>query len=294
MTAATITSCCLVGVEPTAVRVEAHVTSGRPTFSLVGLPDTAVREAKERVRAAITSSGHPFPSGRVTVNLSPADVPKAGSAYDLPIALGVLAASRCIPHRPLTALGELGLDGTVRDVRGGLAAALVARREGTTCLLPAGAAAETSGRDDLVVRVVGSLAQAAAVLAGSEPGDTVPVRRPCADPVVPDLAEVRGQRAARRALEIAAAGGHHLLRRGSPGCGKTMLARALPGILPPLDDGQAQGSILIWAAAGLDRGDPRVAPFRSPHHSLSLAALIGGGSGVIAPGEAVLAHNGVL
>jgi magnesium chelatase family protein len=292
---ATVTSSALVGVQPRPVIVEAHVGAGKPGFVVVGLPDAAVREAKERVRAAFASSGHAFPNRRVVINLSPADLPKVGSAYDLPIALGVLAAASS-EYRAVTevvALGELGLDGSIKATRGGLGAALVAQRLGKRCLLPPGSAIETAGRDDLGVEAVSSLAQAIAVATGAEPGE--PVEAPLAqDGEVRDLAEVRGQHQARRALEVAAAGGHHLLLVGPPGAGKTMLARALPGILPPLRTEEAHEVSLAWAAAGLHRANPTVPPFRAPHHSASLPALIGGGSGVPQPGEAVLAHRGVL
>ena len=293
---ATITSSTIIGVEPHPVRIEAHVGGGsKPVFIIVGLPDAAVREAKERVRAAMASSGHEFPAKRVVVNLSPADLPKVGSAYDLPIALGVLAANGKLPHgaTDVVAMGELALDGTVRPARGGLSAALVAHELNRPCLLPLRSAAETAGREDLGVVGVRSLAHAMEVAAGTHPGDEID---PIAPRVVriPDLSDVRGQAGARAALEVSAAGGHHLLFRGPPGSGKTMLARTLPGLLPPLDNAESHEVALVWAAAGLPRPDPSVPPFRSPHHSASMAAFIGGGSGVPTPGEAVMAHRGVL
>jgi len=293
---ATITSSTIIGVEPYPVRIEAHVGGGsKPVFIIVGLPDAAVREAKERVRAAMASSGHEFPAKRVVVNLSPADLPKVGSAYDLPIALGVLAANGKLPHgaTDVVAMGELALDGTVRPARGGLSAALVARDLGRPCLLPLRSAAETAGREDLGVLGVRSLAHAMEVAAGTHPGDEIEAVSPRVVEI-PDISEVRGQSGARAALEVAAAGGHHLLFRGPPGSGKTMLARTLPGLLPLLDDRESHEVALVWAAAGMSRPDPSLPPFRSPHHSASMAAFIGGGSGVPTPGEAVMAHRGVL
>lgn len=292
---AAITSSAIIGVEPHPVRVEAHIGGGKAGFVIVGLPDAAVREAKERVRAAIASTSNAFPSKRVVVNLSPADVPKVGSAYDLPIALGVLAANGKLPPgaSDVVALGELALDGGVRAARGGLGAALVARDLGKPCLLPVRSVAETAGRHDLGVQAVRSLAHAMEVACGVHPGDDVEAIPP-QTVEIPDLAEVRGQSAARAALEVSAAGGHHLLFRGPPGSGKTMLARTMPGLLPPLDDQEAHEVALVWAAAGRPRPGPSVPPFRAPHHSASMAAFIGGGSGVPTPGEAVLAHRGVL
>lgn len=292
---AAITSSAIIGVEPCPVRVEAHVGGGSAGFVIVGLPDAAVREAKERVRAAFASTSNRFPSKRVVVNLSPADLPKVGTAYDLPIALGVLAANGKLPHgaTDVVALGELALDGTVRPARGGLGAALVARDLGRPCLLPSLSAAETAGRHDLGVRAVRSLAHAMQVAQGLDPGDDIEPSTPRAREI-PDLREIRGQSAARTALEVAAAGGHHLLFRGPPGSGKTMLARTMPGLLPPLSDREAHEAALVWAAAGRPRPDPAIPPFRSPHHSASMAAFIGGGTGVPTPGEAVLAHRGVL
>ena len=292
---ARVTSVALVGVEPRAVEVEVNVTAAQKAlFAIVGLPDTAVREAKERVRAAFRTCGKRFPGGKVVVNLSPADLPKAGSAYDLPIALGVLAAIdddfRSVAD--VVTLGELGLDGRVRPVRGGFGAALVGRQLGKRVLLPDESAADASSLAGSNVFGVASLGEA--VTAGL--GGGVPARPGPASPqsAGPDLSEVRGQLAARRALEVAAAGGHHLLMSGPPGVGKTLLARCLPGLLPPLDSDQQLEVGLAWAAAGLARFGEAAPPFRSPHHSATTPALVGGGSGVPVPGEVTLAHRGVL
>ena len=290
------TSVALVGVEPRPVEVEAHVTrAAQSKFILVGLPDTAIREARERVRSALVSSGHHFPSRCVVVNLSPADLPKSGSAYDLPMAISVLAASKLLPvsAQPVVALGELALDGSIRAVRGGLGAALVARSLGRPCLLPPESAAEAALLDGVDIRPVADLAAAVRATAGATATVAVPPA-PSLDEAELDLAEVRGQMAARRALEIAAAGGHHLLMTGAPGSGKTMLARRLPGVLPPLTPEEGFETALAWAAAGRPRGRIDCAPFRSPHHSATLAAIVGGGSGVPVPGEVSLAHRGVL
>lgn len=291
-----VTSVVLVGAEPRRVSVEVYVGGGQPRLVIVGLPDAAVREATQRVRAAIHASGYTFPGRNVIVNLAPADLPKGGSAYDLPIALGVLVASRAVPKQvaDVVALGELALDGQVRSVRGGLGAAMVAEGLGMRCLLPPESAAEAAALGDAgSVLAVNNLRDAVDVALGHQPGAPVPTL--VDDPThIADLAEVRGQLLVRRALEIAAAGGHHMLMTGPPGAGKTMLARCLPGILPRLTGAEVGETALTWAAAGVPRPDPTLAPFRSPHHSASLAALIGGGSGVPVPGETALAHKGVL
>lgn len=292
---ARVTSVALVGVEPRPVEVEVNVTPAHKSiFAVVGLPDTAVREAKERVMAAFRTSGKRFPGGRVVVNLSPADLPKGGSAYDLPMALGVLAAID-EPHRAVAdvvALGELGLDGRVRPVRGGFGAALVGRQRSLRVLLPAESAVDAASLVGAQVFGVATLGEAvAAGLGGGTAARPIPTSAP---PDGPDLSEVRGQLAPRRALEIAAAGGHNLLMAGPPGVGKTLLARCLPGLLPPLDPDEQLEVGLAWAAAGLSRFGESAPPFRSPHHSATTPALVGGGSGVPVPGEVTLAHRGVL
>lgn len=295
---ASVTSAALVGVRSEPVRVEVHVSGGgaetKPVFAIVGLPDTAVREARERVRSAVLASGFPFPRTRVTVNLAPADLPKVGSAYDLPIALGVLAAARSIPVDldGVVALGELALDGAVRGQRGGLAAGIVALDRDARCIVATDAASEAAlcGATVMGVR---SLGQAVAVALGDDPGE--PIDRPSqsGDPLV-DISAVRGQLQARRALEIAAAGGHHLLLSGPPGSGKTMLARSLPGILPDLTPDEALDVAQARSAAGRPPRHSSRPPFRSPHHSATPAAILGGGSGVPVPGELTLADRGVL
>lgn len=290
---ASTTSVVMVGAEPRAVRVEAHVGGAKEAFKLSGLPDTAVREAKDRVRAAVASSSMHFPNRWITVNLAPADLPKGGADYDLPIALGVLGAAQAIPPRPVVALGELALDGTVRAGRGTLGAAIVAARLGVPCLVADEAAAEAASVGGADVHPVRSLAEAVAVVKG-DPARPVPSPTRRRESAVLDLAEVRGHPLARRALEVAAAGGHHLFLHGPPGSGKTMLARRLPGILPPLSADQALTVACIWSAGSRSRGVDLVPPFRAPHHTASLAALIGGGTGTIVPGEISLACHGVL
>jgi magnesium chelatase family protein len=289
----------LVGLEPRRVEVEAHVQSGVPAFTLVGLVDRACQEAKQRVRSGIKSAALEWPGNKSTVNLAPAELKKEGSGFDLPIALALLAASGQIPQERLAAhaaCGELALDGRVRRVGGVLAVAEGARRAGIerlVCAHEACAEASLAGVEPVGVR---HLAEAVAYLRGeTDPpafvaGNGV-VRRP---PL--DLADVRGQERARRALELAAAGGHNLLLGGPPGIGKTMLARRLPGILPALDEEAALEVTRIHSVAGLvDPEHPLIAhpPFRAPHHSASTAAIVGGGPR-LRPGEASLAHRGVL
>ena len=290
----------LVGLEPRRVEVEADThDTGLPSFTIVGLPDRSCSEARTRVRSGIASAELEFPRGRVTVNLAPAGLRKEGSGYDLPIALAVLAASGQVPRARLNehaAVGELALDGRLRRVGGVLAVAEGARRLGLDLLLcPPESAAEAAlaGVQPVPVR---HLADAVAYLRGEREPDDVPPPVDRDVPPPPDLTDVRGQERARRALEIAAAGGQNLLLAGPPGTGKTMLARRLPGILPPLDDAAALEVTRIHSVAGLlspDQPLVRLPPFRAPHHSSSTAAIVGGGPG-IRPGEASLAHRGVL
>ncbi|MBT8197842.1 MAG: YifB family Mg chelatase-like AAA ATPase [Acidimicrobiia bacterium] len=294
---ASVTSVVLVGVQPVPLRVEVHAGGGpKNILQIVGLPDTAVREAKQRVTSALVASGLGPPRGYVVVNLSPADVPKAGSAYDLPIALGLLSAFRRLSAstRHVVALGELALDGTIRSARGGLGAALIARdQEATSLLLPRQSVNEARlvpGADPVGVS---SLAEAVAFLEGDHIPDPVEPAAVARIPA-PDFSAIRGQQDVRRGLEIAAAGGHHVLMSGSPGSGKTLMASCLPGILPELEGEEALEAALAWAAGGRQRPDPSLPPFRAPHHSATMAALIGGGSGVPVPGEVTMAHRGVL
>jgi magnesium chelatase family protein len=291
----------LVGLEARRVEVEAHLHGGLPGFTIVGLADRACQEAKERVRSGVTSAELEWPRRRVTVNLAPADLRKEGSGFDLPIALAVLAASGQVPLERLkghAAVGELALDGRIRPVGGVLAAAEGARRGGFErlfCAAESAAEAALAGIDPIPLR---HLAEGVAYLRGEgePPAAPEPARSEEADSCLLDLADVRGQERARRALELAAAGGHNLLLAGPPGTGKSMLARRLPGILPPLTRDDAFEVTRIHSVAGLlapERPLIRLPPFRAPHHSASTAAIVGGGAGP-RPGEATLAHCGVL
>jgi magnesium chelatase family protein len=294
-------SAALQGLEALPVRVEVDITPGLPGLLMVGLADAAVQEARERVRSALRNSGLKVPLTRVVVSLAPADLRKAGPAFDLPIALALLIASGQLAPQRLEGVwsaAELGLDGRLRPVRGVLALALTARHQGAKALLvPAANAGEAALVEGLTVWSAEDLAGVLALLADPDRAPRAKARscRAAATPL-PDLADVHGQPHGRRALEIAAAGGHHLLLVGPPGSGKTMLARRLPGLLPPLQRQEALEITGLHSVAGLlaDGGAlVRSRPFRSPHHSCSASALIGGGS-LPRPGELSLAHHGVL
>jgi magnesium chelatase family protein len=291
----------LVGLDTRRVEVEAHLQRGVPGFSIVGLADRACQEAKERVRSGIASAELEWPLRRITVNLAPAGLRKEGSGFDLPIALSILAASGQIPRERLAehaAVGELALDGRLRPVGGVLALAEAARRAGLSRILCAARSAAEAALADIEPVPLHHLAEAAAYLRGE--GEPEPYVEPnghaTAEDSFLDLADIRGQERARRALEIAATGGHNLLLAGPPGTGKTMLARRLPGILPPLSTAEALEVTRIHSVAGMlspDRPLVTTRPLRSPHYSASVAALVGGGSGP-RPGEVSLAHRGVL
>ena len=288
-----------LGVAAPTVLVETHLANGLPAFNIVGLPEKAVQESRDRVRSALLNSGFDFPARRITVNLAPADLPKQGSRFDLAIAVGILIASGQLPEGcadPYELVGELSLAGALRAVGGILPFALETRHHDRALLLPTANLPESSLAGDLALHPAGHLLEVAAHLAGRQ---QIPASRaqPPQAPVQPepDLAEVAGQAQAKRALEVAAAGRHSLLMMGPPGSGKSMLAQRLPGILPPLDEHEALQSAAIRSVAGLplDIALWRQRPFRAPHHTASGAALIGGGS-TPRPGEVSLAHNGIL
>jgi magnesium chelatase family protein len=298
MSVAIVHSRALSGVSAPGVSVEVHLAGGLPGVHIVGLAETEVREARDRVRAALQNARFEFPARKVTVSLAPADLPKESGRFDLPIAIGILAASGQLPQDRLSGLefaGELALTGELRAIRGALAMVLSARRDGRAFVLPQASAAEASLVRDAIVLPAPTLLAVCAHLTGAAPLEQIACRSPpTAAPDGPDLADVRGQQQGKRVLEIASAGFHSLLLLGPPGTGKSMLAHRLPGLLPPMTEPEALECAAIASLAGrfgLDRW--RVRPFRSPHHTASAVALVGGG-GVPRPGEISLAHHGVL
>jgi magnesium chelatase family protein len=286
------------GLEARRVEVQCAVTPGVPAFSVVGLPDKAVSEARERVRTALSAMAIALPSKRITVNLSPADLPKEGSHFDLPIALALLAALDIVPRDKVEtamALGELSLDGTLVPVIGALPTALAAGEDERVLYCPLACGAEAAWVGATPVFAARTLAELIAHLTERHPLDPAKPGEVHEDAQLTCLSEVRGQERAKRAIEIAAAGRHHLLMVGSPGSGKSMLAARVPGILPPLSAAEALETSMIHSLAGLldEGGISRTRPYRAPHHTASMAAIVGGGRGA-KPGEISLAHNGVL
>jgi magnesium chelatase family protein len=299
---AKITTIAFQGVDVQSIDVQVQISNGLPAFTIVGLPDKAVAESKERVRAALHALGIALPAKRLTVNLAPADVMKEGSHYDLPIALGLLTAMEILPKEEMekyVVLGELSLDAGIRSVAGVLPAAIHAGANDNSLICPEACGGEAAWAGDLEILAAGNLLQLINHIKGTQV-----LARPIAKTIeqdvaagrrVPDLSQVKGQESAKRALEVAAAGGHNLLLIGPPGAGKSMLASCLPGILPPLSAREALEVSMIHSLAGTlsEGGLLRTRPFRDPHHSASLPALVGGGSKV-RPGEISLAHRGVL
>jgi len=300
---AKVISCAIVGLEGAIVEVEADISPGLPSFTIVGLPDTAVQEARERVRAAIRNSGCTFPTKRIVVNLAPADLKKAGPAYDLPIALGILLSSEQVyaDVSKTLLLGELSLDGSLRHTNGVLPMVALAKEQGfSTVIVPAVDAREASLIEEATIIPFSSLSQLVSYLRGETPA---PEYEPdeveeCSPPplLVTNLAYIKGQEHVKRALEVATAGGHNIVMVGPPGSGKTLLARSIPSILPPMTNEEALEVTKIYSVSGLLPPDTpliRQRPFRSPHYTISNAGLVGGGHWP-RPGEISLSHRGVL
>lgn len=302
---ATVLSSAMLGIDAYIVKVEVDVAGGLPSFSTVGLPDSAIKESRDRVTAAIKNSGFYFPQTRITANLAPADIRKAGSAFDLPIAIGVMAATnQVVPTRLENAivLGELALDGSVRGIQGALPIAIAAKENGVqNLILPAENAREAAIVEEVNVYPVASLAEAAAFLNAEKEISPEPHTLDTDTDSTPpeallDLLDVKGQEHVKRAVEVAAAGGHNLIMIGPPGSGKTMIAKRIPSILPRLSNEESLETTKIQSIVGILPSDtPLVVtrPYRSPHHTISDAGLIGGGN-IPRPGEVSLAHNGVL